>query len=86
MQRAYYRRLDLKLTATVLFIAAPLALGGCGLVQQAKMGKAKERLVGLRADCRARYLDSHAQMADCPTAAENDTVRPSHTTMLTCSR
>ena len=64
MQRAYYRRLDLKLTATVLFIAAPLALGGCGLVQQAKMGKAKERLVALRADCRARYPDSHAQMAD----------------------
>jgi hypothetical protein len=64
VQRAYYRRLDLKLTATVLFIAAPLALGGCGLVQQAKMGKAKERLVALRADCRARYPDSHAQMAD----------------------
>jgi len=66
----------LKLTATVLFLTAPLTLGGCGLVQQAEMMKAKERLVAMRAECRARYPDSHAQMADCLTAAENDTVRP----------
>jgi hypothetical protein len=66
----------LKLTTTVLFLTVPLALGGCGLVQQAEMGKAKERLVAMRADCRARYPDSHAKVADCFTAAENETVRP----------
>jgi hypothetical protein len=66
----------LKLIATVFFLTVPLALGGCGLVQQAEMTKAKERLAVMRTDCRARYPESHVQLADCFTAAENDTVRP----------
>jgi hypothetical protein len=76
----------LKLTTTVLFLTVPLALGGCGLVQQAEMGKAKERLVAMRADCRANYPDSHAQLATALPRPRTTPCAPSHTTTLTCSR
>ena len=66
----------MKLTATVLFLAAPLVLGGCGLVRQAELAKAQERVAAERADCRAQHPSSHAERADCFTAAENATLRP----------
>jgi hypothetical protein len=66
----------LKLRTAVLFLTVPLALGGCGVVQQVELAKAKERLATQRADCRTRFSESHGQAADCLTAAEDETIRP----------
>lgn len=55
--------------------SAPLALGGCGLVRQAELAKAQERVAAERADCRAQHPGSHAERAHCFTAAENAILR-----------
>jgi hypothetical protein len=59
------------LTALVL-----LLLGGCGLVRQAEMAKAKDQLTAARAECRAAHPDSLAAMSSCWTEVENAIWRP----------
>ena len=56
-------------------LAVPIALGGCGVVQQVAFARAKARLAVEQADCRA-LSESYAQKADCLTAAEDETIRP----------
>lgn len=59
-----------------LLLVFPLALAGCGLVQQAEYAKAQERLMAAKAECRAQHPNSLADQSDCQTAAEDAIERP----------
>jgi hypothetical protein len=62
-------------TASLLLIV-PLMLGGCGLVRQAEMAKAKEQLTAAMAECKAQNPNSLVLLSDCYTAAEDTIWRP----------
>ncbi len=59
-----------------LLLVFPLALGGCGLVQQVEYAKAQDRLAAARAECKAQHPNSLADQVDCQTAAEDAIERP----------
>jgi hypothetical protein len=76
MRRQWPKGSAVKKTATCALLLFPLALGGCGLVQQAKYARAREQLAAAEAACKAQHPNSLLDQSGCLTAAENSIERP----------